>query len=647
MKRYYFRRSLLSGISAVALLFLTSMPAHAIYREEVSLWPNGRVRVCWEAGKATDGTGVDDPASNHPNFANLSRAIRGAVSAWSFAAHIDFVGWGDCSLDPFENPYTLAISWTTGGGDSFQGPNSQVWTRMQLNPADLTNQLTNRPDAFRGVVLHEFAHALGFSHEMRRPDWVVPTIGNPCIDHKGTKNDFFSNYYQTPSDLTSITTYTYCAAQKTGELSPWDIIGIQNAYGRRGTEHLSGNFNGDRKRDILVQSDSGLGILTVNGDTFTSILVAPDGSWFGGWRYSSIDNQILGITDFNKDNRDDILIKSPWGIGILTLSADNTSLTSLMAAPNGSLFGGWRLSSMKNKIAGTADFDDDGQQDILITSDWGIGLLTLRGSSLDSVMVVPNGTSFDGWVLSTGNDRFGRFGDFDGDGQTDIVIQSNWGMGILTFDGSTLQPLMLAANGSKFGTWTFNNKTDRIAGTGSYDGYIGQHEILMTRPTGIAILRLSGTKLTAIAQASHGTGIQNSTGSAAWFLDAKTDLIGGIGDVDFSGTNDILVQSGWGIGLIKVNGASFQTLALSPNGSMFGNWNYDVISDRVIGVGYFNGLSFSSQLLVKGMWGSGLGVLEYRNGAITSLAISPNNSWIGGWLYNPSTDRFGPSRYLY
>lgn len=660
MKRYYFRKSLLSGISAVTLLFLTSTPAHAIYREGASLWPNGKVRVCWEAGKATDGTGNVAPARNHPNFANLSRAIRGAVSGWSNAAHIDFVGWGDCSLDPLQNPYTLAISWTTGVDNSFQGPNSQVWTRMQLNPGSLTGALTNDPTYFRGEVLHEFGHALGFSHEMARPDWVTPTIGNPCIDNKGTLNDFFSNYYQTPSDLTSITTYTYClflgttngtTNVHTGDLSPWDIIGIQNAYGRRGTEHLSGDFNGDGKADILVQSDGDLGILSVNGDTFTSLLAAPSGSWFGGWLYSSVENQILGIADLNKDNRDDILIKSDWGIGILTLSADNTSLTSLMVAPNDTFFGGWRLGSMVNKVAGIKDFDGDGQQDILITSDWGIGLLTLRGSSLDSLIVVPNGTSFDGWVLSTQNDRFGRFGDFDGDGQDDIVIQkegattSKWRMGILSFDGSTLQPLMLAANGSKLGTWTFDYKTNRIAGTGNYYGYI-EDEILMTSPTGIAILGLSGNKLTTIATASHGTRIWNSAGSAGWLLDAKTNLIGGIGDVNFSGTNDILVQSRWGIGLIKVNGSSFEALALSPNGSMFGNWKYDVISDRVIGAGRFDG-SYSSSLLIKGIRGSGLGVLGYSNGAITSFAISPNNSSIGGWLYNPSTDRFGPSRYLY
>jgi hypothetical protein len=116
------RTLVLSCIVLVAACSVQSTrTAHALYRDGSSLWPNGQVRVCWEAGKATDGTGNDEPVRNHPNFANLSRAIRGAVSAWSTIAHIDFVGWGDCSLNPHSTGFSGGVCEARTEGPLRQG----------------------------------------------------------------------------------------------------------------------------------------------------------------------------------------------------------------------------------------------------------------------------------------------------------------------------------------------------------------------------------------------------------------------------------------------------------------------------------------------------------------------------------------------
>ena len=48
----------------------------------------------------------------------------------------------------------------------------------------------------------------------------------------------------------------------------------------------------------------------------------------------------------------------------------------------------------------------DGKAELLVTSPWGIGILQLSGSTLTAPMMQPNGTRFGGWLLNTGDNEF-------------------------------------------------------------------------------------------------------------------------------------------------------------------------------------------------------------------------------------------------
>jgi hypothetical protein len=81
----------------------------------------------------------------------------------------------------------------------------------------------------------------------------------------------------------------------------------------------------------------------------------------------------------------------------------------------------------------------------------GIGLLKRSGSSFETAMLAPNGTRFGQWLLNTGENRFGPIADYDGDGKSEFLVTSPWGIGILKFIGNTFATLMLAPNGTRFG----------------------------------------------------------------------------------------------------------------------------------------------------------------------------------------------------
>ncbi|MCU5037554.1 FG-GAP-like repeat-containing protein [Bacillus thuringiensis] len=100
-----------------------------------------------------------------------------------------------------------------------------------------------------------------------------------------------------------------------------------------------------------------------------------------------------------------------------------------------------------------ADFDGDGKTELLVTSPWGIGILKISGNTLTAPMMAQNGTRFGGWLLSTVDNRFGPIGDFDGDGKDEILITSPWGIGVLKLAGNTFNALMIAPNGTRFGGW--------------------------------------------------------------------------------------------------------------------------------------------------------------------------------------------------
>jgi hypothetical protein len=215
-----------------------------------------------------------------------------------------------------------------------------------------------------------------------------------------------------------------------------------------------GDFDGDGISEILVTSPWGIGILKQSGTTMTPLMMAPNGTRFGGWLLNTADNTFGHAADYDGDRRDEIFVTSPWGIGILKYSGG--TLTAPMMQPNGTRFGGWLLNTADNDFGPAADYDGDGRAEILVKSPWGIGILKQAGATMAAPMMQPNGTRFGGWLLNTADNRFGSAGKYTPGRQVNIFVTSPWGIGILNQAGTTLTAPMMQPNGTRFGGWLLN-----------------------------------------------------------------------------------------------------------------------------------------------------------------------------------------------
>jgi len=208
-----------------------------------TLWPGSVVNVCWETGLASDGSGQAVNPHNRADWPTLSAVVRDTMrETWGRAANIQFGGFQDCPANtPSGNAGYIAINMGGGNnascGQTSLGYQSGSWTRMRLD----TGCVYGNPDVwgeFRGQVIHETGHALGFSHEW---DSAKNQHNTGCSVADSNFVGQQGPYYGTDFDTQSIMNYSYdqgCPLPRPFRLSAWDIVGAQNAYGRHSAGSL-------------------------------------------------------------------------------------------------------------------------------------------------------------------------------------------------------------------------------------------------------------------------------------------------------------------------------------------------------------------------------------------------------------------------
>lgn len=450
-------------------------------------WPDGIVTVCFE--------NVND----HPELQAKIPEILG--TSWSTDANITFTGFDTCSSAPARR---VAVSFSTQPG--YRGSTSGLGfgARRIILVGDDTGPLTH----FRYEVIHEFGHALGFAHEMKRPDNWNGTVAKQCGVSPSDAD--YAQYAPQPGGLTLTTTYdpnsvmNYCnPLGYPTVLSPGDIAGARrdDAYGpppaswsanvlvqntttgnlklwtfrnkylrsnlSLGTRSLdwqvagTGDFDGDGQGDILWRNTNGQVEIWFMSDSYVVWTSNP-----GGTDPNHIWS-IQGVGDFNKDGRADILWRDTSGQLAIWFEGNN-----LDAAYPG--YGNTpHPVDLAWQVKGVGDFDGDGHADILWRNTRGQVAIWFMSAGLRIGDAYPGGEDPAGiWSIK-------GVGDFDGDHRADILWRDNTGVLAIWLHGdinAATYPTYQNAGGP--GDLTFS-----IRGIGDFDG---DHvsDLLWTDPAG-------------------------------------------------------------------------------------------------------------------------------------------------------------------
>jgi hypothetical protein len=351
-----------------------------------------------------------------------------------------------------------------------------------------------------------------------------------------------------------------------------------------------GDLDGDGVDEIVVTSDWGIGVAKHDGRKFRLDFGAPRDTWFGSWRWDATVNTgrdaIHGVQRYTSGHGKQILVTSSRGLAVLGLSGG--ALTPAVIHPNGTRLGGWAFDSTQNSIRGTGDFDGDGCQEVAVTSDWGIGLISLTASR--ERFMAPNGAWLGGWLYS--RDTVIRLiGDVDGDGCDEIVVSSPWGIGVLKVVDGRLIAAAMYPHGTRLGAYTVG-ATDRFEAVDRFRGEDGK-EVIAVNGSGLHLLAFTRGELTRVGGVSAGQRVDG------WLYDPLANRIGATGAFSGSSRVELLVTSGWGVGILGFDGdGSPRCQTLHPYGATLGDW-YLESQDQIRGAGVFTPGSHPQLLFVK------------------------------------------------
>lgn len=168
-----------------------------------------------------------------------------------------------------------------------------------------------------------------------------------------------------------------------------------------------------------------------------------------------------------------------------------------------------------------------------IRSGWGLGVLTRGPSSFTHLAMHPFGANLGGWTLAAG-DTVEGVADFSGDGGADLLVRGSSGRAVLGLSGSALTVRASYPFGSWIGGAWNHGAGDRVVAIGNFSGDRGA-ELVISSGWGVGVI--SASPWTYLVDAASYNALFGS-----WLLDSRDTFFNG-GDLDRDGYDELLVQT--------------------------------------------------------------------------------------------------------
>lgn len=393
----------------------------------------------------------------------------------------DLSAWGvppfTCSANGYSGTLGIGgISSASGNnvvnGETFATTN-EADVEMNRGLANCT-LLFNNGD-FNSAVTHELGHTLGFRHADQNRGSNGACSSDPSLECASS------------AIMTAFVTPGINAALQT-----WDQHAVQAVYpgGSCSARKARSDYNADRKSDLVLQSGvsrtvimwlmngahpatstqidvppPGYTVVTagdIDGDGFADIVIRHDPSrtidaylmngssvkkFVGIGTSGSSSEFIVGTADFNHDGKDDLLLHNPVNgeVAIWYMNGGGILATHLL----GGAVAPWKAMAI-------GDFDGDGWPDVLLQNTSTGQIIEWRTQNSNIVGTALILTPPPSWTLVAA-------GDINGDGRDDVIIQNTtsgvvegWTMnGFTVLEGHTV--------GTPGPAWT-------VKGSGDFNG---------------------------------------------------------------------------------------------------------------------------------------------------------------------------------